>query len=202
MIRTILIADDQPICAKVLQAEAQSLDGSLEVEVVDTIAAVDRSIGETSYAALVLSLRLYDSEGLVNLSLVRSRRPELPVLVLGDCDAPQVAARVQALGARGYLSKRAPLDQIRSALSVVLQGGQWFPDAALTEGTPAVEIERLSPAQTRVMIELGRAQPNKLIAHNLNITEATVKSHLSAIYRTLGVSSRVQAMLALRQMGG
>ena len=198
MIRTMLIADDQPLCAKALQAKAQAIDEALAIDLVDSIAAVDRALGQTPYSLLVLGLRLCDSEGLVNLSLVRSRKPHLPVLVIGDCDAADVAPRVQAMGARGYLSKRAPLDDVRSALLVVLEGGQWFPDAGTAQRKPAAKLDRLSPAQTRVMIELGQAQPNKLIAHKLNLSEATVKSHLTAIYRALNVTSRSQAMLALR----
>ena len=198
MIRTILIADDQPLCAKALEATAQAIDGALATELVDSIEAVARALAQTSYSALLLGLKLCDSEGLANLSLVRSRRPELPVLVLGDGDAAHVAPRAQALGARGYVSKRAPLDQVRSAIMVVLQGGQWFPDAEFSEGKPSAKLEQLSPAQTRVMMELGRAHPNKLIAHKLNLSEATVKSHLTAIYRALNVTSRSQAMLALR----
>jgi len=200
MIRTLLIADDHPICAKALAAKAQAIDGALNIEIVDSLALADQTLSETSVVALVLGLRLRDSEGLANLSQVRARWPDLPVLVLGESDAAHVAARAQALGARGYLSKRAPLDEARAALSVVLQGGQWFPQTVPSADSPTVRLERLSPAQTRVMIELGQAKPNKLIAHKLNIAEATVKSHLSAIYRALGVSSRSQAMLALRQM--
>lgn len=202
MTRTVLIADNQPICAHAYKCVVQRLDGAIEVEMVDSISAVESAIAKTSYTALLLDPELSDSEGLVNLSLVRSYQPKLPVLVISGSASPTAAVKAQVMGARGFLSKRASVEDIRAALSVILLGGQWFPNLAAPNSIPAVELNRLSPAQTRVMVELGRAKPNKLIAHNLNVTEATVKSHLSAIYRALNVSNRSQAILALQQTNG
>jgi DNA-binding NarL/FixJ family response regulator len=197
MIRTVLIAEIHPLFAEALKGEVQRIDPSALVTIVDTMTAFEAALaGE--WTALVFDPALTDGEGLASLARVRTAQPGLAVLVTSGNSSGEIAAEARALGARGFVSKREPAEKVRAALSVVLQGGEWFP-ARSTDGD-AARLASLSPAQSRVMLELGKAQPNKLIAHHLNISEATVKSHLSAIYKALAVSSRSQAILALRQM--
>ena len=199
MIRSLLIADDHPICSMALTEAARSVDSALIVKTVESLADTQAELRNGQYAALILDLALVDSQGLSNVSLVKSAFPALPILVVSGNDTVPIPARVAALGAKGFLSKSAPIAEMKSAISVVLEGGSYFPNV---DDTGAVEpgfVEQLSPAQTRVTVELVRGSSNKVIAHELGLSEATVKSHLSAIFRILGVSNRSQAILALKQ---
>ncbi len=110
------------------------------------------------------------------------------------------------LGAAGYLSKGLPLDETLLALRTVLAGGTAFPaPTAAGNGTNDVMHRRigvLSGAQLRVLIALAGGRLNKQIAGELGVTEATIKAHLTAIFRKLGVNNRTQAILAVQPLLG
>ena len=199
MIRNLLIADDHPICAMALREAALSVDSALMVTVVASLSDVETGLRRDDYAALILDLALADSQGLCNVAMVRARHPGLPILVVSGNEAAAIPQRVAAMGAAGFLSKSATIAQMKSAITVVLAGGAYFPGLDRDAAIRNAPIEQFSPAQTKVTIELARGSSNKMIAHQLGLSEATVKSHLSAIYRTLGVSNRSQAIIALQQ---
>jgi len=110
------------------------------------------------------------------------------------------------LGAAGYISKGLPLDETLLALRTVLAGGTAFPaPTAAGNGTNDVMHRRigvLSGAQLRVLIALAGGRLNKQIAGDLGVTEATIKAHLTAIFRKLGVNNRTQAILAVQPLLG
>lgn len=197
--RQLLIADDHPICAAAFEEAALSVDSATTVTIVESLSDAKAALRTGNFAAMILDLTLADRQGLSNVSTVRAAYPDLPILVVSGSDVPAITRRVAVLGARGFLSKKAPIAQMRSAVTVVLEGGSYFPgiDGSSNENPPL--LEQLSPAQTKVTIELARGHSNKIIAHQLSLSEATVKSHLSAIYRRLNVSNRSQAILALQQ---
>lgn len=199
MLRNLLIADDHPICSMALKEAALSVDSALVVVTVDSLKGAQTELRNGDYAAIILDLALVDSQGLSNVSLIRSAHPKLPILVVSGNDAAPIPQRVAALGAKGFLSKSAPIPAMKSAVSVVLEGGSYFPGLANGDAQEPGVLAQLSPAQTKVTVELARGSSNKVIAHDLGLSEATVKSHLSAIFRVLGVSNRSQAILALQQ---
>ena len=196
MIRRLIIADDHPICVSALTSAVNAVDEGILVSTTDTLAGVRDLIAQGPFDALLLDLALKDSQGLANLVAVRAAAPKLPVLVVSGNAAADLPARAAMLGARGFLNKTAPLAEMKSAIAVILEGGTWFP---LREEPADSLADKLSPAQMRVMAELAQGKSNKLIAYSLGLTEPTIKSHLSAIYRAIGVHNRSQALLALRQ---
>ena len=109
---------------------------------------------------------------------------------------------MHALGARGFLSKSASVEEMGEAIERVMAGETHFAAdiAQASAETPAAAFASLSPAQLEVLGELAAGHANKIIAYNLNLAEPTVKSHLSAIYRALGVSNRSMAILELQKM--
>ncbi|WP_169053443.1 response regulator transcription factor [Alteraurantiacibacter aquimixticola] len=204
MLQYVLIAEDHPICAAAIKLAAQDHDSTIFVETCETLADALRMLGEREYDALVLDLGLKDSSGLINLSLVRSDFPGIPVLIISGTEGAKVAARAKGMGAQGFLNKEASLQKIGSAIGAILAGGDYFEerDLAASEEAEASGIEKLSKAQLRVMHALSTGSSNKVIAYELGISEPTVKSHLTAIYRALGVTNRSQAIMALKEMGG
>ncbi|WP_165912059.1 response regulator transcription factor [Novosphingobium sp. PhB165] len=196
MIRRLIIADDHPICVSALTSAVHAVDNSMLVSTAETLAGIRDLLAAESFDALLLDLALKDCQGLANLAAVQAIAPRMPVLVVSGNAAADLPAKAATLGARGFLNKTAPLAEMKSAIAVILEGGTWFP---LREEQGEGLASKLSPAQLRVMSELAQGKSNKLIAYSLGLTEPTIKSHLSAIYRALGVHNRSQALLALRQ---
>ena len=119
-------------------------------------------------------------------------------------DAALIEA-AKALGAAGYIFKTIPLDTIAGRLRRIDEGQAIFPEAA--GPTPLIEaahrrIATLSTAQHDVLMALADGRSNKQTAHALDVTEATVKAHLTAIFRKMGVTNRAQALLAIQPLTG
>ena len=106
-------------------------------------------------------------------------------------------------GAAGFLSKRQPLETIIAAIEMILNGGRVFPPSPGANAQVdqlRKKMDSLSGAQRRVLLALAGGDLNKQIAADLGVSEATVKAHLSAIFRKLGVTNRTQAILMMRPM--
>lgn len=196
MIRRILVVDDHPICVEALKAAVFSLDSTIQVDAAESIAETEDMLREHEFVLVLLDLVLRDGEGLANFSAVRAVAPSTPVLIVSGTNSAETVRRSYKLGAKGYLNKRAPFEEMRAAISAVLDGGVYYPQADDLEEMEGESIS-LSPAQARVMSELAKGNSNKIMAYNLGLSEATIKSHLSAIYRVLGVTNRAQAILAV-----
>jgi len=143
-------------------------------------------------------------QGFAGLALLRAVRPEAPIAIVSGREDPAVIAQSIALGAAGFVPKSSPIDQMVAAIRTLLDGARWLP-AGVDIGAHddrRVEVAQrmgtLSIAQLRVLRAIANGHQNKQIAYDLQLAEPTVKSHLSAIFRKLGVSNRTQAVLALQ----
>ena len=129
--------------------------------------------------------------------------PQVPVLVVTAVDDSSALRRSLELGAAGYLKKSAPVAEIRQAVEEVIAGGTWPEEGAPVSDGPADGVQRLSkltPQQVRVLMMLSQGLMNKQIAHELSISEATVKAHVSAILQKLDVDSRTQAVILAKSL--
>ena len=126
------------------------------------------------------------------------------VVVSASEDATTIRNAI-GFGASGYVPKSQPVDGIRMAVRKVLEGEIWVPPDVDLEGQ-SVEAElvarlsTLTPQQVRVLMMLGEGLLNKQIAYRLNVSEATIKAHVSAILQKLGVDSRTQAVIAINKL--
>ena len=117
--------------------------------------------------------------------------------------------RALALGASGYIPKSTPGDTMRAAVAAILDGNVWAPETAAASTAHEREIDDLSrrlatltPQQVRVLMMLRAGLLNKQIAYELDVSEATVKAHVSAILQKLNVDSRTQAVIAASKIDG
>ena len=205
MLKRILIADDHPLFATALTMAARTIDASILVDTAETLAAAEQCARAARPDLVLLDLMLPDVQGFAGLALLRALVPGVPIAIVSSRDEDAVKRQAIALGARGFLSKASPLDQMVAAIRVLLEGGQWLPDGLLTpqEEDPsdaAARMGALSVAQLRVLRAIADGRQNKQIAFDLQLAEPTVKSHLAAIFRKLGVANRTQAVLALRAL--
>lgn len=209
----VIIADDHPLFRGALK---QTLDSSLpgvSISEVGTVEALLEVIASSPGVDLVLLDLKMPSErtstalsGLTGLMYLKSQHPEIPVVVVSATDNPGIVRRCLSLGASGFIPKSVPVEQIRSAIKTILDGGVWFPqDLRAQDGSDdlanlATRLSTLTPQQVRVLTMLGQGLLNKQIAFELGVSEATVKAHVSAILQKLGVDSRTQAVIAVNRI--
>jgi DNA-binding NarL/FixJ family response regulator len=134
---------------------------------------------------------------------LRAQYPSVPIVVVSANDDPAVIRRCMDFGASGFIPKTLGVEAMRGAIARVFEGGVWTPpDIDLGAGSDAeaadlmVRLASLTPQQVRVLMMLSEGLLNKQIAYELDVSEATVKAHVSAILQKLGVESRTQAVIA------
>lgn len=204
----IVIADDHPLFRDALASAISGLDFEISLELAEDFESAMRLLEDrTLVDILLLDLNMPGSKGLSGLSHSRSSYPAIPVIVVSAIDDPAVIRRSLALGAAGYIVKSSSMEEIRDSIHQVLKGEVCLPkgiDLSGEENLEEVELlkkmQSLTPQQNRVLGMLGEGLLNKQIAYQLDVSEATVKAHVSAILLKLGVDSRTQAVISLTKI--
>lgn len=202
----VLIVDDHPLFRDALKAALWRASPTARVDAVGSLDAARQALANGHTPDLVLlDLNLSDATGFDGLIRLQTGHGDVPIVVVSATDTPEAFARAASLGARGYLPKSLDLDALAAALTCVLEGERWFPDLPEDleggEDDPARRVASLTPAQRRVLNGLADGLLNKQIAYEMGISEATVKAHMTAIFRKLGVNNRTQALLVLQTAG-
>ncbi|ESR26425.1 response regulator transcription factor [Lutibaculum baratangense] len=199
----ILIADDHPLFRDALRNALTVLWPGVEIAEAGSLDELAARIEAWREVDLVLlDLAMPGVRGFSGLLFLRAQFPEVPVIVVSAHDEPNVVRRSLEFGALGFIPKSAGMGTIRQAVETVMQGRTWTPpDFAGAEAPPptsslSARLATLTPQQVRVLMMLSDGLLNKQIAHQLNVSEATVKAHVSAILQKLGVDSRTQAVIA------
>lgn len=194
----MLLVDDHPLFRQALQSVVEGLGPPIRLEAFDSLAGVQGRLDLRQDVDLVLlDLNLPDSRGLEGLSALRAAYPALRLVVMSASEEAAVVARALALGANGFIPKSAPIDQLRDALNAVIAGRRWTPPGLAASGGARVT---LTPTQMRIMVGLQAGRLNKQIAHEIGVSEKTIKAHMTEIFRKLGVQNRTQAVIAAREL--
>lgn len=220
----VLLVDDHPLILSALQSMIQSLHADVQVTAVGSAAAARSALAATAgdFDLVLLDLQLGDASGFDVLVEMRKAHPALPVVVISASDRASDVIQSIDLGAMGFVPKRASNETLLEALRLVMSGGIYVPQMQLGAGegaaaasapqaipaahatpyqtAPSFEELGLTPRQSDVLMQLLQGKPNKEIARRLGLSVETVKDHVQAVLRTLGVSSRTQAVLAVSQM--
>lgn len=205
-----LIADDHPLFRDALRRAVASLYPQAVIREADSTAAMQTLLEqEEEPDLLLLDLHMPGASGFSGLVHVRARHPSLPVIVVSGNEEPGVMRRAVAHGASGYIPKSLALDEMTQAIRLVLEGEVWLPPAASgaqpthlapDEADIARRLRDLTPQQFRVLMMLADGLLNKQIAYELNVSEATIKAHMTAILKKLGASNRTQAVVAAARL--
>ena len=200
----VLIADDHPLFRGALREAVNGLFDSIDVAEAGTFEQVVERLesgGETDL--VLLDLQMPGVRGFSGLLYLRAQYPSLPVAIVSANQDPIVIRHCMEFGAAGFLPKTLGVEALRGAIARVLAGEMWTPPdvelAGAGDAETAVLIRRLAtltPQQLRVLMMLSSGLLNKQIAHELGVSEATVKAHVSAILQKLRVDSRTQAVIA------
>ena len=206
----VLIADDHPLVRDGLRTVlAVALDRCelFEASELDEVVRIINREGD--FDLVLLDLNMPGNNGFAGLASLRSRYPSLPVVMVSAACDRQLVADALRHGAAGFVPKSLARGQIAEALRQVLNGDVYVP-ADLEEAPVAVasgedqeilrRIDTLTPQQRRVLELVVAGRLNKVIAFELDVTDTTVKAHVSAILQKLGVESRTQAVIAVSKV--
>ena len=199
MLAPVLVADDHPLFRTALLQAVRQAAPDREIQETETLKGALTALEASPIGLLTLDLHMPDSEGLAGLLEVRSRFPTVPVIVVSGDTGPTVGPRAAGLGAAGFVPKSSDLSVIREAIETVLDGGVWLPDEA--EETEAdAALRSLTPSQLKVLLFVRDGLLNKQIAFEMQISEATVKAHMTSVMQKLGVQTRTQAAMLARSL--
>ncbi len=204
-----VIVDDHPLFRNALrQILTDSFQGTeiQEAGSLDQVMALLSAQPDTDL--ILLDLAMPDVQGLSGLLQLRTQHPAIPVIIVSATDDAAVIRKCLDFGAAGFVPKSRPVEEIRDAIRAVSGGGVWTPTSFdMTQPSNsgnrelAARLSSLTPQQIKVLGMLGDGLLNKQIAYKLNVSEATVKAHVSAILQKLGVDSRTQAVIAINKSG-
>ncbi|MDX8435931.1 response regulator transcription factor [Mesorhizobium sp. M4B.F.Ca.ET.215.01.1.1] len=207
---TFVIADDHPLFRGALKAALVGVGDVAAIhEAGDFESAKALVVANEDIDLVLLDLSMPGASGLSGLISLRGVHPAVPLIVVSAHDDPVTIRRALDLGASGFISKSASMEEIRRAVQAVLAGDIAAPvgiDLGV-ERDPEISdlikrLQALTPQQTRVLGMLAEGLLNKQIAYELGVSEATIKAHVSAILQKLGVDSRTQAVIQLSRIGG
>lgn len=207
----LVIADDHPLFrAALTQTIAQHDNDDIMILEASDISSLQEICQREQHIDLVLlDLHIPGARGLSGLIYLVKNFPHIPVMMISANDGDDIIGKAIAQGAAGFLSKSAEPAEIARAIQVVKMGDIYLPphcnvDLEALEDSQDTDISQLmsqlTPQQFKVAVMLAEGLLNKQIAFELNVTEATVKAHVTEIFRKLGVSSRTQAVLMISQL--
>jgi DNA-binding NarL/FixJ family response regulator len=204
----ILIGDDHPLfCAGIRHVLAQLGSQRDPVEIFEASShddVVEQATKHSDFSLVLLDLYMPGRNGLAALESLTRQFPALPIVVLSASENRADMVRAFDHGALGFVPKSSSVPVILGALRLVLAGGIYVPPAMIRGKPDGEVIDRtsgLTPRQADVLACVVEGKSNKCIAAELNLTEATVKAHITAVFKTLKVTNRMQAAIAAEQIG-
>lgn len=203
------VADDHPLFRNALN---EVIKQHYPDAVVEQSMDLDGTMRELEKNAetdlLLLDLHMPGSQDLFGLITVRDKFSGIPVAIISADEDVNTISRAMGHGASGYIPKSCSPQLIHQAIASILDGNRWVPEEYRNSLTPvtaeekdlAVKIATLTPQQYRVLCYLREGWLNKQIGYELGVTEATIKAHITAIFRKLGTTNRTQAVIMLSKM--
>ena len=187
----VLIVDDHPMVAEGIQSILESYD---EIEVVGTLGsgqdAVDQ-VNELAPDVILMDLNMPGLGGLSATEIILERLPDTRILILSMHDSPEYISTALSHGAKGYVLKDVPTDEIKQAIDAVMRGEQYLCTGASGSLQPKANSAReaLTGREQTILLELAQGKSNKEVAAALDISVRTVETHRKNIKRKLGISS-------------
>lgn len=206
MTNTLLIADDHPLFREALAFIACSALPGAKVISATNYAETKQALEAQSFKLVFLDLNMPDSNGLTDLALLKKQHPTIPIVVVSAHEEPNIIRTCLELNASGYIIKSSAPETIKEAIEVILSGDIYAPEnidlnteSSDAHSIAANQIGSLTPSQLKVLIEIGKGKLNKQIAVDLQITEATVKAHITTVFKKLKINNRTQAVLFAKE---
>jgi DNA-binding NarL/FixJ family response regulator len=215
----ILVVDDHVLIREALRGVLKEVRGdAIVLEASSSGQAMQLIAEHPGLELILLDLHLPDRDGFSVLTELGERYPAISVVVLSAQQDSASVAKALDLGAMGFIPKSGRREVMVSALQLVISGGVYIPPEIRARGepSPAQQDEKppppnrpaVSPAdlglterQVDVLALMMLGKSNKAICRVLNLAEPTVKNHVTAILKALGVSNRTEAVIAVGVLG-
>lgn len=204
----ILVVEDHVLVREGLVQALHGLDSDCQAMSAASADEALQLLEQTpDFDLILLDLMLPGTGGLGFLGALRKRYPGIPVLILSALDDADTIGRALRQGAAGYVTKSGSTAVLLDAIRQVLAGGTYMPEhlqgVVARRGSNKDIATRfgLTPAQMRVLELLVQGKTNREIGEVLGVTEGTVKIHVSAIFKSLDVPNRSQALLLAARYG-
>ena len=203
------VADDHPLFRNAI---LEVIKNHYPNSVVNASCNLDGTIRDLEHNPdtdlLLLDIHMPGSQDLFGLIMVREKFPAIPVVIISAIDNHNTINRAIGHGACGYIPKSCSSQDIYQALDSILNGNRWVPEEVRNNLRPidseekelAAKVATLTPQQYRVLCYLREGWLNKQIGYEMGLTEATIKAHITAIFRKLGITNRTQTVISLNKL--
>jgi two-component system NarL family response regulator len=186
-----MIVDDHPMVAEGIEAILETYD---DIEVVGTLSSGRQALSAAESLnpdVVLLDLNMPGMSGLTATELLLEQRPDVRILILTMHDSREYISTALSHGARGYVLKDVPTEEIKTAIDAVMRGEQYLCTGAEASLQPRISDGRepLTSREQTVLLELAQGKSNRDVAEALNISIHTVETHRKNIKRKLGISS-------------
>jgi DNA-binding NarL/FixJ family response regulator len=209
-LQSALIIDDHPLFCDALSMTLTAAAGIAHIETAGTLEeALTRLRADKAPEVILLDLNLPDVNGLDGLMRLTKQCPDTPIVIVSSIAEPHVIRSAIRIGAAGFVPKHSTRDTFRKAFDQISAGEFYAPEEAMSGGDvdaplsasedALVRLSHLTRQQARILQLICEGQMNKQIAYELTIAETTVKAHVTAIMRKLGVQTRTQAVLIAQE---
>ena len=187
----VIIVDDHPMVAEGIEAILETYD-DLDVAAVLNSGqeAIDR-VKELQPDVILLDLNMPGMNGLSATEIILERRPETRILILSMHDSPEYISTALNHGAKGYVLKDVPTEEIKPAIDTLMQGNEYLCTGARRSLKPRIanEQDALTSREQQILLELAQGKSNKEVGEILNISVRTVETHRKNLKRKLGIST-------------
>jgi len=202
MLKHIIVADDHPLFRSAISNLLTHLNQKIKVVEVEDCSSLMALLKTThSQTSLVLlDLKLPDTKGVEGLLTLKKQFPAIPIVIVSAYDDDSIIQKAIQFGASGFIPKSLAMPEMANAISEILEGELWFPQIDENINNSLGVFNLLTSAQLKVLTLLKGGKPSKEMASLMNITEATIKAHLTVIFRKLNVNNRTQAVLVAKDL--
>ena len=187
----VIIVDDHPMVAEGIEAILETYD---DIDIVGVLKngqeAIDR-VEELDPDVILLDLNMPGINGLTATEIILERRPETCILILSMHDSPEYISTALNHGAKGYVLKDVPTEEIKTAIDTVMAGEEYLCTGARRSLKPRIADGRdpLTSREQQILLQLAQGISNKDVGLSLDISVRTVETHRKNIKRKLGISS-------------
>ena len=207
----VLIADDHELVRKGLRLLVQRIEPNSIIFEAGNFTELKKEINKQhNWELLIIDISMPGSNRLQGIEIALSNSSQAPVVIISASEEPEVIREALKLGVKGFLTKSSSADIMEQAIKLVMAGGRYIPDSALdltfedyvcskNKNHGFFNIPGLTKRQSDVALLLTKGKANKEIGRDLDISEATVRTHMTAIFKILEVNNRTQAVLAINQ---
>lgn len=186
-----MIVDDHPLVAEGIQSILETYD---DIHIVGTLSNGQEAIDQVATLkpdVILMDLNMPVINGLQATEIILERRPQTHILILSMHDSPEYISTALSHGAKGYLLKDVPTDDIKTAIDRVMCGERYMCTGAVVSMTPKTHTDReaLTSREQTILLHLAQGASNKEVALTLDISVRTVETHRKNIKRKLGIST-------------